>query len=345
MTAPDTQHGEQQAGHHLPLAAHVLFQTRDLDEARERVAAVFCPHRLDRIGRGGFHARHHHLRGERLSLNYIDYGAKTLIAPGLLQDFYLLQMPLSGAASIRNGGQDYVSDSGRAAVLNPHLPTTMIWDQDCRQVLIQIERAALEAQLARHLGRRPAGTLTFSGALDLTGRRGAALRGLVLHVLAEADAGRSPLGPASLLGRQIESALLTGLLEAHGHSQSEAMAGRGGGDLAPRIVRRAEEFMLAHPDQPLAIEDVAAAAGVGARALQLAFRRFRDMTPMEFLRRARLERAHADLQAARPGTTVTEIATRWGFAHFGRFAQSYRACYGQSPSQTLQEARAGYFVN
>jgi transcriptional regulator GlxA family with amidase domain len=138
---------------------------------------------------------------------------------------------------------------------------------------------------------------------------------------------------------------MTGLLEAHRHSQSEAMTGRGGGDLAPRMVRRAEGFMLAHLDQPLAIEDVAGAAGVGARALQLAFRRFRDCTPMEFLRRARLERAHADLQAARPGDTVTDIAIRWGFAHFGRFAQTYRARYGQSPSQTLQDARAGSFVN
>ena len=36
-----------------PLANYALFQTRDLDEARERVAAVFCPHRLDRIGDGG----------------------------------------------------------------------------------------------------------------------------------------------------------------------------------------------------------------------------------------------------------------------------------------------------
>jgi len=329
----------------VPLAAHGLFHTRDLDEARERVAAVFCPHRLDRIGAGALDARHHHLPGERLSLNYIDYGAKTLIAPGLLRHFYLLQMPLSGAAAIRNGGQDYVSDARRAAVLNPHLPTTMIWDQGCRQVLVQIGRTALEAHLAQLLGRRPAGPLTFEGALDLTTPQGAALRGLVLHLVAEADSGRPVLGRGSLLGRQIESALMTGLLEAHRHSHSRAMEGHGGGDLAPRTVRRAEAFMLAHLDQPLAIEDVAAAAGVGVRSLQMAFRRFRDGTPMGFLRRARLERAHADLQAARPGTTVTDVATRWGFAHFGRFAQAYRARYGQSPSRTLQDARAGFFVN
>lgn len=327
-----------------PLAAHALFHTRDLDEAREKVAQIFCPHRLERIGVGQVEARHHHLRGERLSLNFIAYGAKTLITPGLLRDFYLVQMPLFGAASIRNGAQDYTSDARRASVLNPHLPTTMIWGEGCRTVLLQIDRTALETHLAQVLGRKPPGRLTFEGALDLAGPRGAALRSLVLHLLAEADAGRPALAPGSLLGRQIESALMTGLLEAHRHNQSDALAGRGCGDLAPRMVRRAEGYMLAHLDQPLAIEDVALAAGVGVRALQLAFRRFRDSTPLEFLRRARLERAHADLQAARPGTTVTDVAMRWGFAHFGRFAQSYRARYGQSPSQTLQDARAEFFV-
>lgn len=65
------------------LGDHALFRSRDLDEARERVAAVFCPHRLETLGaRSLFDACHHHLAGQRLSLNYIEYGAKTLIAPG-----------------------------------------------------------------------------------------------------------------------------------------------------------------------------------------------------------------------------------------------------------------------
>ncbi|KPQ08315.1 MAG: Transcriptional regulator containing an amidase domain and an AraC-type DNA-binding HTH domain [Rhodobacteraceae bacterium HLUCCA12] len=328
-----------------PLAAYALFQTRELDEARERVASVFCPHRLDRIGKGRFDARHHHLAGERLSLNYIDYGTKTLISPGHLRDFYLFQMPLSGAAAISNGGEQYCSDPERAAMLNPHRPTTMIWDDDCRQVLLRIDRAALSAHLGQMLGMRADRPLTFAGPCDLTARGGAALRALILHLVAEADAGRCVLGPGSLLGRQIESALMTGLLEAHCHNYADALDGRRGADLAPRVVRRAEDYMMAHIDRPLALDDVAAAVGVSARALQYAFRRFRDTTPMAFLRNARLERAHHDLQAARPGDTVTEIATRWGFSHFGRFADTYRARFGRSPRQTLQDARLDTFVS
>ena len=32
------------------LGTHVLFQSRDLDASRERVARVFCPHRLGARG-------------------------------------------------------------------------------------------------------------------------------------------------------------------------------------------------------------------------------------------------------------------------------------------------------
>ncbi|GAB4268542.1 MAG: AraC family transcriptional regulator [Pararhodobacter sp.] len=328
-----------------PLAAHALFRTTDLDEARERVAQIFCPHRLDRIGVGAFDACHHHLRGERLSLNYIAYGAKTLIAPGELRDFYLFQMPLSGAAAISNGGAAYASDPKRAALLNPHRETSMIWDAECRQVLLQIDREAFTAHLSALIGGRPDRPLTFEGALDLTSAKGGALRALIMHLVAEADAGRPVLGPGSLMGRQIESALMTGLLEAHRHNFSDALNHSRGRTPVPRIVRQAEDFMRAHADQPLALEDVAAAVGVSGRALQLAFRQFRDTTPMAFLRDIRLDRVHADLQGARPGTRVTDVAIRWGFGHFGRFAGMYRARFGCTPRQTLQDTLADRFFN
>ena len=57
------------------------------------------------------------------------------------------------------------------------------------------------------------------------------------------------------------------------------------------------------------LADVASAAGVSARSLQLAFRRFRDTTPMARLRALRLELARSGWPASRAG--------RW-FGHFGR---------------------------
>jgi len=315
------------------LKDHALFQTRDLDEARERVAAVFCPHRLETIGaRNLFDARHHHLPGQRLSLNYIEYGAKTLIAPGELGEFYLLQVPLEGGAEITNGRDCYVSTPDRAAILNPHLPTRMTWEAGTRQVLVQISRRAMQDHLDVHLGAPSDRALTFAGPLDLSTGPGAALKRLILWLVAEADAGSPPIG-SGLMARQIETTLLSGLLEApHDHA---ARLARQRSAPRPRHLRLAEGFIEAHLDQPITLEDVAGAAGISPRGLQLAFRDWRGTTPLTFWREARLARAHADLLAAPRGTTVTEIALRWGFTHFGRFSEHYRARYGLSPRDAL----------
>ncbi len=308
-----------------PLARHVLFASRDLDEARDRVARVFCPHRLETIGvRARLAARHHHLRGERLSLNYIEYGARTLIDPGELRSFYLLQIPLSGGASIRNGQDSYLSDMGAAAVLNPQRATRMVWDAGTRQVLVQIERDALNDHAALHFGRAT-GLLTFEGPLDLTRPEGAALRRLIAFVVAEADRGAAPIG-SGMMGRQIEAAVMSGLLAAHpaGHAATKEIE-----PARPRHLRLAMSHIEAHLDQPLTVEDIAAAAGASPRSLQIAFRQHCQATPMGYWRDRRLDQAYDDL--AMGGSTVTEVALRWGFTHFGRFSSAFRARHGVIP--------------
>lgn len=103
-------------------------------------------------------------------------------------------------------------------------------------------------------------------------------------------------------------------------------------------VRRAVAYIEAHANSGLSVADVAGAAGVTIRAVQLAFRRHLDTTPMQYLRCVRLARAHLDLVHADPsrGDTVTAIAIRWGFLHQGRFTAAYRAAYGRPPSATLR---------
>lgn len=318
-----------------PLAQFSLFASSDLDEAREKVARVFCPHRLDMIGRGRFDACHNHVAGERLSLNYIQYGAKTLIAPGELKDFYLLQIPISGGAAISNGPDYYYSCARKAAVLNPHLPTTMIWDEDCRQLLVKIERQALQDHLSQLLGSSAGKPLTFTGPVDLTTGVGSALGGLIRHLVSQAESGEGVLSSGGLLARQLESVVLSGILEAGQHNYSRYLRPTRSA-AAPRHVRKAEEFVRSNLDNPISLEEIANAAGVTPRALQLGFRNFRNTSPMALVRDERLRRVHEELMAGTPGTSVTEVATRWGFSHLGRFSQIYKTRYGQSPSKTLQ---------
>ncbi|WP_040796022.1 helix-turn-helix transcriptional regulator [Nocardia higoensis] len=103
-------------------------------------------------------------------------------------------------------------------------------------------------------------------------------------------------------------------------------------------VRRAVAYIETHLRDDISVADIAAAAYVTPRALQLAFRRHLDTTPLGYLRRLRLAAAHEKLAAADrgDGTTVTAVASEWGFTHPGRFAIAYRDLYGQAPLATLR---------
>jgi AraC-like DNA-binding protein len=157
----------------------------------------------------------------------------------------------------------------------------------------------------------------------------------VTAVLDVAEIAASPLARSEAF-----RVLASATLHTFPHSALEAVtAGRTGpGTVEPAVLRRAVEFIEAHAGEPIGLAQIAAAARVGGRGLQLAFRRYRGTTPLEFVRAVRMERARADLLAADAGSgdTVASIATRWGFIHHGHFAIDYRRRFGCSPSTTLR---------
>ncbi len=108
---------------------------------------------------------------------------------------------------------------------------------------------------------------------------------------------------------------------------------------APRNLRRAEEFLRANAQEAVTLEQIASAAGCSIRALQLTFRRFRNLTPMEALRRARLEQAHNEILKSDGSRSVISVAAKYGFANPGRFANQYKRAFGEYPSEALR-ARA-----
>ena len=104
----------------------------------------------------------------------------------------------------------------------------------------------------------------------------------------------------------------------------------------PQTLRRAIAFIHDNAHRDIALTDIAAVIGVTPRSVQYTFRRHLG-TPLEYLRRVRLDRAHRDLQAADPAVeTVMEIAGRWRFGHPGRFSMAYKEAFGTPPSLTLR---------
>jgi AraC-like DNA-binding protein len=108
----------------------------------------------------------------------------------------------------------------------------------------------------------------------------------------------------------------------------------------PTNVCSAVAFIEARAADPIGLADIAAAARLSPRALQVAFRKHLGTTPLGHLHAVRMSRVHADLLAARPGDgqTVSTVANRWGFSQLSRFARDYKQRYGVSPRDTLSRS-------
>lgn len=159
------------------------------------------------------------------------------------------------------------------------------------------------------------------------------LMGLAHRALLETDSPmRSPVARAHLIHLLASAALVT-----FPNTVMTAAYVAGPGAVGPATVRRAAAYLEEHSSQAVTMAEVAAAAGIGVRALQHGFARHHGTTPMTYLRLLRLEHAHRELVAADPatGATVQAIAERCGLPHAGRFGAAYRTAYGTSPAVTL----------
>ena len=105
-----------------------------------------------------------------------------------------------------------------------------------------------------------------------------------------------------------------------------------------KIVRTAQDYVMEQQGLGYSVTDLCEVTNTSERTLQYAFRKILEMTPVEYLIRLRLHRAHQDLRAADPETsTVSKIAVNWGFWHFGEFAAAYKSCFDEMPSETLNQ--------
>lgn len=102
----------------------------------------------------------------------------------------------------------------------------------------------------------------------------------------------------------------------------------------------AVDFISRHLAEKIRLRDLSAAAGVSNRTLGYLFLRTYGVTPMAFVKKQRLARAHRLLRQGDPSaTTVAGVARRCGFTHMGQFSRDYKRMVGECPSTTLSRVR------
>jgi AraC-like DNA-binding protein len=208
-------------------------------------------------------------------------------------------------------------------------------DGDSR-LMLTLPAGLLRQKLEALLDGARVGSVVFQPLFDATNGAGATIRRMLDFLFAELEHSDSLLTNEVAI-QSFEEHLALSLLLGLPHSHSERL-GRRNAMAAPGNVRRAKEFLRANAEEPVSIENVAQAAGCSIRELQLALRRFRNMTPMGALRRIRLEQAREETIRSDRSQSVIEIAAKFGFANPGRFADQYKRAFGEYPSEALRRS-------
>src|SRR6516225_8578015 len=104
-----------------------------------------------------------------------------------------------------------------------------------------------------------------------------------------------------------------------------------------RMMRRLEEVLEANSGQPLYMAELCAQVGASYWTLRGCCLEYLGMSPKHYLWLRRMHLARRALRRAdAERTTVTEIATDFGFWELGRFSGAYRSLFGEPPSAALR---------
>ena len=141
----------------------------------------------------------------------------------------------------------------------------------------------------------------------------------------------------SEVARAVEQALVEAMVVC--------LAGSGSDDMRnvqrhrARVMRRLEDALMANPDEPLYMAELAAQVGTSYWTLRDCCLEYLGMSPKRYLWLRRMHLARRALRLAdAERTTVTEIASDYGFWELGRFSVAYRSLFGESPSTALRRA-------
>jgi AraC-like DNA-binding protein len=329
------------------LYRNCLLRSATRVEAHEQVAQELAEHVLHWIQGTPDTAL---FKGElnQLRIYALRYGAEVEVRPRPFDGFSLVHTSLVGSAEIVCDGHVMHVSKGRSALLAPKEHIRLRWLRGTEHLIIRVPDSLMH-QVAGQAEGEPAALAPgfllpralesqwdliaqsmlnlLSASVDREVRaewRDHFEQNLALFLLAHCPVRPAPRRPTS------------GNPFADSRSLMMARSGMDQGGL--RQMDALLAFIHARLYAPISLEDLARAAGVSFRMLNVLCHRHHGVTPMELLRNIRLDAVRTRLLAD-PTVSITSTALAYGFGHPGRFSSYYFARFNELPRDTQKKGR------
>ncbi len=322
----------------IPLERYPIIHTRNRLRAHGRLEDILGPHELAIANSSQVDIRLHSYKLGSVLVSYLSFGAKSQLRLSGQQARYLVHVPLTGSIAVSSGDERLIVNPGAGAVCSPGEPMSILCSDDCEQLVVGLDSSLLQGHTRSLLHPRPTEPLRFEIPMDISSGSARDWYELLTSLIQLAD-NQIRLLDHPLVVADLERALMTGIVVAQPNTYTEFFDERSSAQKSGSI-ETAILLINTDPGRNHTVASLARAAGVSVRTLEKQFQRRLGVPPYRYLRHVRLERTRAELTATTDREiSVSEVAARWGFNHFGRFAQDYYSLYNEKPSETLRRRR------
>lgn len=160
--------------------------------------------------------------------------------------------------------------------------------------------------------------------------------GLVNTIFDLAENSRAPL---EKVASSLKESMIGFVLSNFNSNYSRALDSAGVSIPTPYEIKIAAEYMTANTDPELTVGEIAIFAGISVRSLQTGFKRYKNMSPIEFLRNERLLKSKQLISKGGALARPQEVAYQVGFLNYHVFCKYYMQSFGEHPTVTFQKSK------
>ncbi len=247
-------------------------------------------------------------------------------------DGVMFMMPEVGAISWKSFGGSQLVKPGQVALTDYRYSDSVSYEPGVKYRTVYIDNVDLFKGLTMLLGQPPKARVYFSGVRGTSVQRDF-MTNIVDNVISYASSASLPIaGVTAGLKESLVAFVLYGFANNYSHilnDQSSVLIP------TPYTIKKAELFMIESLSRDITVSEIALQVGISIRSLQMGFKKFKNTTPMRFLRGIRLQRSREMLASAECKQTPLEIAMACGFTNYQLYQKYYFSLYGERPTDLL----------